>query len=170
MSRTQLLAIISGVILLVFVLELVRRRRLREEYSWIWLLTAIGYLAVALVPGLVEWAARAIGSVRPTSVFAFLGLFFLFLVSIQFSVQISRLAEQNKDLAQHIAILDSELRRLGQAQSGDTPPVAGLRTEPPPAVAGLRTEPSSAVTGLPTEPPSAVAGLPTEPPQSQEDA
>lgn len=126
MSRTQLLAIISAVALLIIVLELVRRRRLREEYSWIWLLTAVGYLAIALVPGLIEWVAGAIGSVRPTSVFAFLGLFFLFLVSIQFSVQISRLAEQNKDLAQQLAILDSELRRMDQAQSGnDASPAAG---------------------------------------------
>jgi hypothetical protein len=127
MSRTQILAIISAVALLIIVLELVRRRRLREEYSWIWLLTAVGYLAIALVPGLIEWVAGAIGSVRPTSVFAFLGLFFLFLVSIQFSVQISRLAEQNKDLAQQLAILDSELRRIDQAQSenGDASPAAG---------------------------------------------
>ena len=129
-SRTQLLAIISAVGLLIIVLELVRRRRLREEYSWIWLLTAIGYLAIAIVPGLIEWVAGAIGSVRPTSVFAFFGLFFLFLVSIQFSVQISRLAEQNKDLAQQVAILDSELRRLGQAQSAPSA-VAGVSTEPP---------------------------------------
>ena len=76
---------------------------------------------VALVPGLIEWVSGAIGSVRPTSVFAFLGLLFLFLLSIQFSVQISRLTEQNKDLAQQIAILDSELRWLSQP----LPPAAG---------------------------------------------
>lgn len=144
MSRTQILAIISAVGLLIIVLELVRRRRLREEYSWIWLLTAIGYLAVAIVPGLIEWAAGAIGSVRPTSVFSFLGLLFLFLVSIQFSVQISRLAEQNKDLAQQVAILDSELRRLGQAQSA------------PSAVAGPCGERSESI--------------PTETPKSKENA
>ena len=68
------------------------------------------------MPGLIERGAAIIGSVRPTSVFTFLGLLFLFLVSIQFSVQISRLAEQNKDLAQQIAILDSEIRRLSRTQ------------------------------------------------------
>ncbi|HNS52194.1 MAG TPA: DUF2304 domain-containing protein [Anaerolineae bacterium] len=120
MSRPQILIVISAVLLLAFVLEQVRRRRLREEYSWIWLLTAAGYLLVALVPGLIEWVSGAIGSVRPTSVFAFLGLVFLFLISIQFSVQISRLTEQNKDLAQQIAILDSELGRLSQAQAPAT--------------------------------------------------
>jgi hypothetical protein len=112
MSRTQIVAILCGVVLLIWVLELVRRRRLREEYSWIWLLTAIGYLLVAILPVLSEAVSRLIGASRPASAFTFLGLLFLFLIGIQFSVQISRLTEQTKDLAQHIAILDSELCRL----------------------------------------------------------
>jgi hypothetical protein len=117
MSRTQLFAILSGLALLILVLEMVRRRRLREEYSWVWLLTAIGYFLVAVWPALSVWVSRLIGSANPASVFTFLGLFFLFLLCIQFSVQISRLAEQSKDLAQQIAILDSELRSLAQGSN-----------------------------------------------------
>lgn len=109
MSRVQFFVIASGIGLLVFVLELVRRRRLREEHSWLWLLTAIGYFLVAVWPGLAVWLAGLFGSTNPTSVFTFLGLLFLFLTCIQFSVQISRLTEQNKNLVQHVAILDSEL-------------------------------------------------------------
>jgi hypothetical protein len=112
MSRTQLVAVLSGVALLIVVLEMVRRRRLREEYSWLWLLTAVGYLLVAVWPDLGVWVAGAIGSDNPLSTFTFLGLLFLFLISIQFSVQISTLTEQNKNLAQQIAILDSEIRKL----------------------------------------------------------
>lgn len=114
MSRTQIFAILSGLALLFLVLEMVRRRRLREEYSWIWLLTAVGYFLVAVWPALAIWVSRLIGSANPASAFTFLGLLFLFLLSIQFSVQISRLTEQNKDLAQQIAILDSELRSMAQ--------------------------------------------------------
>lgn len=120
MSRTQIFAILSGVILVILVLELVRRRRLREEYSWIWLLTAIGYLLVALLPALADWVSTMIGAARPASAFAFLGLLFLFLICVQFSVQISRLVEQNKDLAQQVAILDSELRRLTEQLGSGT--------------------------------------------------
>ena len=119
MSRTQIFAILSGLALLFLVLEMVRRRRLREEYSWIWLLTAVGYFLVAVWPALSLWVSRLIGSVNPASAFTFLGLFFLFLLSIQFSVQISRLTEQNKDLAQQIAILDSELSRLAQESNDE---------------------------------------------------
>ena len=118
MSRTQLFVIGSGVALLLLVLEMVRRRRLREEYSWLWLLTALVYLAIAIWPNLAAWVARGIGAENVTSVFAFLGLLFLFLISIQFSMQISRLSEQNKNLAQQVAILDSDLRRLAEMVEG----------------------------------------------------
>jgi hypothetical protein len=141
MSRTQLFAIICGIVLLILVLEMARRRRLREEYSWLWLLTAIGYLLVAVWPGLAEWVSRLIGATRPASAFTFLGLLFLFLISVQFSVQISRLTEHNKDLAQHIAILDSELRRLSADRGQPLPPAAaaeapGGNSPLPPAAAG----------------------------------
>ncbi len=117
MSRTQIFIVVSGIALLAVVLELVRRRRLREEYSWLWLLTAIGYLLMALFPDLAAWVGTIIGSDRLVSVFTFLGFFFLFVIAIQFSVQISRLTEQNKDLAQQIAILDCEQRK--QAEDGE---------------------------------------------------
>jgi hypothetical protein len=141
MSRTQLFAIICGVVLLILVLEMVRRRRLREEYSWLWLLTAIGYLLVAVWPGLAEWVSRLIGAARPASAFTFLGLLFLFLIAVQFSVQISRLTEHNKDLAQHIAILDSEIRRLSADRGQSLPPTAAAEaprgdSRRPPAAAG----------------------------------
>ncbi len=118
MSRMHILIIISAAILLLSVLELVRRRRLREEYSWLWLLTAVGYFLVAVWPDLCGWVAQSIGLTNPVTAFAFLGLLFLVLISIQFSIQISRLTDQNKDLAQQIAILDSELRRLVSAFIG----------------------------------------------------
>ena len=112
MSRTYTIVTASAAILLVFVLEQVRRRRLREEYSWLWLLTAIGFLMVAIWPRLAVWIVDIIGSANPVAVFAFLGILFLLLISIQYSIQISRLATQSKDLAQQIAIVDHDLARL----------------------------------------------------------
>jgi hypothetical protein len=105
---------------LILVLEMVRRRRLREQYAWIWLLTAVGYLSVAAWPDLAVWVAKLIGASSPAATFTFFGLLFLFLLCIQFSVQLSRLAERNKDLAQHVAILDGEVRRNSAAGSRDS--------------------------------------------------
>jgi hypothetical protein len=115
MSRTHIIVLTSAVLLLLFVLELVRRRRLREEYCWLWLLAAVIYLLVGVWPSCYRWIARFIGATNAAFAFTFLGLYFLILISIQFSIQLSGLTTQNKNLAQQIAILDSELKKLGKA-------------------------------------------------------
>ena len=120
MSRAQIVILVSGIALSVLILEMVRRRRLREEYYWLWLLTAIGYFILAAWPDLAERVANFMGSANPVSAFTFLGLFFLFLLCVQFSVQISRLTEQNKNLAQQIAILDGEVQTRRQDQDNES--------------------------------------------------
>ncbi len=110
MSRTQIFALISAIALLIIVLELVRQRRLREEYSWLWLAAAVFYLLVAVWPNLIKWLANFIGTTNTVLVLIFLGLLFVILILIQYSVRLSRLTNQVKDLAQHMAILDCEQR------------------------------------------------------------
>ena len=112
MSRTNIIIIISSIATLLFVLELVRRRKLREEYSWLWLLTAIVYLIVALWSSLGDLVTDFIGTNSVPIAFAFLGLQFLVIMSIQFSVRLSNLTTQIKDISQEIAILDNEIRNL----------------------------------------------------------
>jgi len=112
MSRTNIIIIISSIATLVFVLELVRRRKLREEYSWLWLLTAVVYLIVTLWSSLGDMVTGFIGTNSVPIAFAFLGLQFLVIMSIQFSVRLSNLTTQMKDISQEIAILDNEIRNL----------------------------------------------------------
>lgn len=112
MGITQFVAIVTSTFLFVFVLELVRRRQLREEYSWLWLFMSTGYFLMALYPAIPSLIARLIGSTRTSAAFEFLGIFFLVLICIQFSVRLSRLTNRNKYLAQQNAILNSELQEL----------------------------------------------------------
>jgi len=123
MPRANLFVIGSAIGLSLLILELVRRRRLREEYSWLWLLAAILYTLSASWPEFGLWLAGFIGSTNPVSAFAFLALVFLLLICVQFSVQISRLTEQNKNLMQQLAILDGEFKAQSmQWQNTDTKP------------------------------------------------
>jgi hypothetical protein len=119
MSRTHILGFVSAIVLLLYVLDLVRRRRLREQYSWLWLLLAIGGFLVAAWPRLTLWIAQLVGSRNPLTALVFLALYFLVLILIQLSTELSRLTTQNKDLTQQVAILDGELRRLSNAMSGE---------------------------------------------------
>lgn len=87
------------------VLELVRRRRLLEEYSWLWLLTAgLMVLLVVWYP-LLLMITRVVGAVTPLNTLLLCAVLFLFAIAVHYSVIISRLSTQVKNLAQELALL-----------------------------------------------------------------
>ncbi len=111
MTPTQrLFAIATSVATLLGILELVRRRRLREEYSLLWIATTLVMLVLASWYGVIEWLTRLIGAVTPTTTLFLFGLLFLLVISIHFSTVISRLTHQLRRLTQEIAIVEAELQ------------------------------------------------------------
>jgi len=113
MTHTQrLFAIITSVGTLLVILELVRRRKLKEEYSWLWFLTAAIMVVLSSWYGLIEKLSRLIGAVAPTTTLFLFGLLFLLLISVHFSTMISRLTQQVRRLTQECAILEAELNQV----------------------------------------------------------
>lgn len=106
--RQQVVAVAFGIGVLALIIELIRRRRLREEYSVLWFLTGLGILALASSYDLLVALTELVGAVVPTSTLFFFALVFLFLVSLQFSVRISTLDDRVKELAQKLALRDVE--------------------------------------------------------------
>lgn len=118
--RNKIVALAIGIGALLLIIELVRRRRLREEYSWLWLLTGSFILLLMMWFGLLRWFTHVIGAVAPSSTIFFFALLFLFFISLHFSVVISKLTDQNRELAQRFALLESELNELkGHLPSAD---------------------------------------------------
>ncbi len=107
--KPRFVALGIAVVLLVLIVELVRRRKLREEYSWLWLSLSLAMLVLALWRGFLDYATDLIGAVLTTSTLFFFAIVFLILINIQFSVEISSLRTQVKNLAQQAAILQSSL-------------------------------------------------------------
>lgn len=112
-TRQVILALIVGIGLLVFIVDLVRRRKLKEEYSWLWILAAITMLVIGLRYDLLTWITHAIGAGNTSSTLFFFGTVFLIALCLQFSVKISRLETQLKNVAQQLAILEAERRENG---------------------------------------------------------
>ena len=119
MARTHIIALISSVILLIIVLELVRRRKLKEEYCWLWLFAATCYFLTAVRPDLTKKVASFIGTSNIALAFTFLGLLFIVLILIHYSIRLSELSTRVKDLAQQIAILDSEQNEQIKAKESE---------------------------------------------------
>jgi len=105
LNRITFLAILASAILLLYILEMVRRRRLRTEYSILWLAGGIIMLVFSLNKGWLEWASNAAGIYYPPSFLFLIGMFFILLILIHFSITISKLHQMNKRMAQELAIL-----------------------------------------------------------------
>jgi len=108
LPRQRIFAIILAVGLIFLIIDLVRRRKLREEYSWLWILTGVVILGLSIWDNLLEFFVRLIGVINPVSGILFFGVLFLFLISLQFSVRISALTNQVKKLTQELAIIKNE--------------------------------------------------------------
>jgi carbon starvation protein CstA len=110
--RNKIVALTFGIMMLLIIIELVRRRKLREEYSWLWLMTGSGILVLTLWFGLLKWVTHVVGALTPSSTIFLFAFLFLILISLHFSVVISKLTERNKELAQRYALLEAEWEEL----------------------------------------------------------
>lgn len=113
--KQKMVAVFIAISIFFVILDLVKRRRLREEYSWLWLLTGAVLIVLTLWYDLLIKITNAIGAVLPTSTLFFCALVFLMLVCLQFSVRISKLTDQVKNLVQELTILKSEI----ETEKGD---------------------------------------------------
>lgn len=105
MTRAQIAALIVGFGALGVILDLVRRRHLRVRYAGMWLVVGLGMTTLAVAPGLLDWAADALGVVDPPNLLFFMGLIVLLVVVVQLSLELSRVDEQMRILAEEIALL-----------------------------------------------------------------
>lgn len=129
-----LAAALASLVLLLIVLDLVRRRRLFERYAILWLLTALVLLVAAAVgrPALDYLSTKVLGiAYSPAAVFVIV-LGFVFVLLLHFSVAVSRLSDQSKVLAQRLALLEERLREVSEHQHPERarPKPVPVATEP----------------------------------------
>ena len=113
MDIVKVLAVAGSAAVLFAVIELIRRGRLKERYSLLWLFSGIVMLVLSLSRGLLESIARAVGIFYPPSLLFLVAFIFLLVITLHYSVIISELSEKNKRLAQEIALLRLQLDELG---------------------------------------------------------
>jgi hypothetical protein len=107
--RVSIAAAIAAVILLIVILELIRSRRLQERYALLWLLTGIVILILAIWRGLLSRLAGLVGIAYPPSALFVLAAFFVLVVLLHYSTVISKLSDQNRILAQRLALFEQRL-------------------------------------------------------------
>src|SRR5207247_6140785 len=117
-DRIEIVALIVSIVLLIVVLELVRRRKLTEEYSFLWILSSLLLLALSVRREILHAVARWLGVYYPPIVLVMLLIVMVFVASLCFSVIVSRQRQQIERMIEETAILSAEIRELrGQRRS-----------------------------------------------------
>ncbi len=121
MDLLKIMAVIASAGMLLVVLELIRRGRLKERYSLLWLLAGIILLVLSSSRALLEGISHLVGIFYPPSFLFLLAFLFLLLITLHFSVVISGLTERSKQLAQELSMLREEMEaaRTGKAGRAD---------------------------------------------------
>lgn len=116
----KLFALFICLLIFVVTVAMVRQRRLREEYSVLWLATSLLMFVLVLRYDWLVGLTNLIGAGLPTTTLFLGSIIFLVLIAVQFSMKLSRLSDQVKNLAQENALLRSEIEQ--PAAIGQEPP------------------------------------------------
>lgn len=130
-SRLQAVAIIITLALLLFVVELVRRRKLQERYSLLWLAAALVLLVLAVFSDLLSELSTAIGITTPSNALFAVAIGFLVLLVLHFSTTISRLTDESKVLAQRLALAEERMHKLDGGETVESKVPAPERESQP---------------------------------------
>jgi hypothetical protein len=111
MNLVQAAAITGSAFILLVVIELIRRNHLKERYSLIWLATAVVLIVFSVWRHLLDVVARFFGIYYPPSFLFLIAILFLIVLLLHFSTILSSLSEQNRRLAQELAILKTKIEK-----------------------------------------------------------
>jgi hypothetical protein len=119
-GRAHFVLVLLTTGMLGFVLHLVRSGRLRAKYALLWSTVGAGLVVLAAFPGLLDWASSAVGIYYPPAAFLTAAVAFLFVLTVHFSWELSRLEERTRTLAEELALLREKVREL-DAERQDEP-------------------------------------------------
>ncbi len=118
-NRIQVIAIACNLVFLYFVINLVRKKRIKEEYSLLWILFCIVFLVFSFWREGLEVLASWLGIFYAPMAFLLILILGILSILIHYSVVISRMSEQNKSLIQELGLLKTEVRQLKKNEDKD---------------------------------------------------
>lgn len=103
----------------VWILNLVRTRRLHLGFALLWLTAIAAAGLLVTIRPLREFVTSAVGALFPASALALLAFAFIFFVLILFSVLLSRIQRRQMELAKAVARLAEPSRAEEPDGEGD---------------------------------------------------
>lgn len=124
LTTIQIVSALGAVALVLLVFELVRRRKLSEEYSFVWVTATVLMAVLGFSVPLVQWVTRSLGILYESSLVFAAGILFATVMLLHQSVKLSRLGREQRSLVHELALLRHALE---EARGGPAPESAGDR-------------------------------------------
>ncbi|GAA4879383.1 DUF2304 domain-containing protein [Actinomycetospora straminea] len=105
MARLTIVTIVVAIIAAALVVELLRGRRLRQKYAFLWMVVAGATVVISISPTLLQRASVVLGIAVPSNLLFLASLLILFGVSLQLSIEVGVLEEQARRLAEEVGAL-----------------------------------------------------------------
>lgn len=106
----RIIPFVVAVVIAAATVELIRRRKLREQYAMVWLLASSVLIVFAIYPKLLIIISGWLGVNYLTTLFLATFLF-LALVALSQAMVISRLTEDLRQTAQRVALLEQLVKK-----------------------------------------------------------
>jgi hypothetical protein len=110
MVKIQIIAIIVSLLFLIYIIRLIVKGKLREEYSIIWIACTLVLIVFSVWREGLEVMAHLVGVYEAPNLVFTGAIFAIFIYLLHLSVVVSKLHSQNKQLAQEIALLKEKMR------------------------------------------------------------
>lgn len=105
-------AFVLALIVVLLVLDMVRRKKIREKYAVLWLLVGLSMLVLAAFPRLLEIVAHSLHVQVPSNLLFALSIVLALGVCLHLSWEISVVEDETRVLAEEAAILRTQLAKL----------------------------------------------------------
>jgi hypothetical protein len=119
MSGVHIIALVGAVMTVTVIIELSRRRQLREKYALVWLGVGVVVAGIAIAPGLFNRLAHAIGVINPPDLLTVMAALFLLVVCVYLSWELGRMEDKTRVLAEELSLLRNDLEALRAPEPGD---------------------------------------------------
>lgn len=117
MEQIQIIAILFSLVLIGYILWVIRKQRLKEEYSLLWLGISFVFLLFSAWRQGLERLGELLGIAYPPAALFMIMLVGILLILIQYSMIISKLSERSKVIAQEYALMRMELEMVKEQLS-----------------------------------------------------
>lgn len=108
-TRLQIILMIVMLLVVIYIVNLVRKKRIDFKYALMWLFVDICILLLTIVPDFLTILSKAIGIASPMNMLFFFGFCFAVIIIFFLSLSVSKLADKVRKLSQEIAIIRKDM-------------------------------------------------------------